>query len=720
MADSLLPVKRGSCRFVRSRARKARPQFILSRRLRCRPGPLRWCGRRRLRRRLLQAQAAGVDWREGGRLVSGAAAEAASRRFKAALRRPAPATVPAFIPGAAATAAAGSCCLRGSLGRASPSVAAASVEPISLGGGAEQQVLNWGDVVFSGPLQGQSFVFGGICRVTCLYGRVQVFGFTISQGQPACEVFSAYTNSLLSIMAVRYPMPEKSKKEMRREARTLLRAHLLRDDRCRLMKCFSPLCSIVVLERLKTPTTEFIISHPGLSYVFLQEVEPVFIHSFEYLTLKSVGIRRSKRKNGLQLSESVTSAVDELVSVSCEEVDGCPVILVCGSQDLGKSTFNRYLINQLLNSIPCIDYLECDLGQTEFTPPGCISLFNITEPILGPPFTHQRTPQKMVYYGKTSCKDNYEHYIEIIKYVFSSYKRESPLIINTMGWVTDNGLLLLIDLIRLLSPSHVVQFSSGRSKYMPNLTPDYVDDTDGLYTKSRPKIRDRGFHLPEAENLEYADDERESPVVFPGHKLICVRSEFAFRKTPRNRESHNRVLRELAVLGYLGKLQPPDPRSVSPLHGLTPYQVPFNAVALRITHADVAPTHIMYAVNASWVGLCKIQDEVRGYVNGPILLTQTPLCDCVGFGICRGIDMEKRLYYILTPVPPEELRDVNCLLIGAVSVPQCVFKSQCGFEGTIPYVTTDYNFSLPGARDKIGARDSEQNFSRLKATRSRK
>ena len=41
----------------------------------------------------------------------------------------------------------------------------------------------------------------------------------------------------------------------------------------------------------------------------------------------------------------------------------------------------------------------------------------------------------MVYYGKTSCKDNFENYIEIIKYVFSSYKREAPLIVNTMGWV---------------------------------------------------------------------------------------------------------------------------------------------------------------------------------------------------------------------------------------------------------------------------------------------
>lgn len=67
--------------------------------------------------------------------------------------------------------------------------------------------------------------------------------------------------------------------------------------------------------------------------------------------------------------------------------------------------------------------------------------------------------------------------------------------------------------------------------------------------------------------------------------------------------------------------------------------------------------------------------------------------------------MEKRLYHILTPVPPEELRTVNCLLVGAVSIPQCVFKSQHGLEGTIPYVTTDYNYKLFGASEKIGARD---------------
>lgn len=37
-------------------------------------------------------------------------------------------------------------------------------------------------------------------------------------------------------------------------------------------------------------------------------------------------------------------------------------------------------------------------------------------------------------------------------------------------------------------------------------------------------------------------------------------------------------------------------------------------------------------MNASWVGLGTILDDVRGYADGPVLLTQTPICDCLGFG----------------------------------------------------------------------------------------
>lgn len=98
MADSLLllQTKRGLGRSTWKRARKARPQLILSRRPRRRLGTLlRWCGRRRLRRRLLQAQAAGANWQGGSCPESRAAA---ARRPKTATPSPPPSPPPSPTP----------------------------------------------------------------------------------------------------------------------------------------------------------------------------------------------------------------------------------------------------------------------------------------------------------------------------------------------------------------------------------------------------------------------------------------------------------------------------------------------------------------------------------------------------------------------------------------------------------------------------------------------
>ena len=43
-------------------------------------------------------------------------------------------------------------------------------------------------------------------------------------------------------------------------------------------------------------------------------------------------------------------------------------------------------------SLKKVFFLECDVGQTEFTPPGIISLSRVDKPLLGPPFSHQRDP----------------------------------------------------------------------------------------------------------------------------------------------------------------------------------------------------------------------------------------------------------------------------------------------------------------------------------------
>ncbi|XP_031235460.1 polynucleotide 5'-hydroxyl-kinase NOL9 isoform X2 [Mastomys coucha] len=712
MAESEAMLRRVPSRSSWQRVRKARPHLLLSRRGRRRFGVLTRGELRRLRKRLLRAHALGGDWKLGAPAGAHVAVKCKlrARSRPAARRQPAPSGPPAPCPQL--------CSLLNPRNHSTPqSRSGRPVQKVSPNVTQPVRDLGSGRVLLMLP-PGEGFTFSGICRVTCIYGQLEVYGHIIKQGQPPQDVFSVYTHSYLTINGVPYSEPEKSEKGVRREIRALLKPYTKLDDRDWAVRYFPPLGCILILERMQTRFVDFLKTYRCSSYVLLQENIPARVNS-EFVTLKKIGIRRQKRKKGICLSESGLCALEELVSVSC---DGCPVILLCGACDIGKSTFNRILINQLLNSIPGVDYLECDLGQTEFTPPGCISLLNITEPLLGPPYTHQRKPQRMVYYGKMNCHNDYESYIEIVKYVFRDYKREFPLVINTMGWVSGDGLLLLVDLIRVLTPNYVIQLYSDRDKFTPTLTSEYVELTDGLYTKSKIK-RYRGFDIPEfGDNLEFTDEEKECiPLpVFTGHTVMTVKSEFLSSKNEKNRAKYNKIFRDLAVLGYLSQLMLPMPEPLSPLHSLTPYQVPFNAVAIRIMHADVAPTHILYAVNASWVGLCRIVDEMKGYPQGPILLAQNPICDCLGFGICRGIDMEKRLYHILTPLPPEELKTVNCMLVGSISIPHCIFKNQPGPEGTVPYITTEYKLNLPGATENIGERTYGNAVSRHKLRQRRK
>uniref|UniRef100_A0A8C4XSG6 Polynucleotide 5'-hydroxyl-kinase NOL9 n=1 Tax=Falco tinnunculus TaxID=100819 RepID=A0A8C4XSG6_FALTI len=496
----------------------------------------------------------------------------------------------------------------------------------------------------------QALTFTGKCRLRCLYGAVRLLGFAVASHQPGLPVFSPATHCALSLEALPAERPPAAD--------------------LRQLRAAAPFFSLPQKKEESSFTPEDAV-------------------------LASVGIVKCSSERGLLVSESMLVALEELIQACCAEDEGVPVVLVCGPKNTGKSTFNRYLINLLLNRLPSIEYMECDIGQTEFTPPGCVSLSNVTEPILGPPFTHQQMPCKMVYYGQTSCEQDTERYLDVVKYVFSSYKKEVPLVINTMGWVKGEGLLLLIDIIRLLSPSHIVQMDVYDWKAMAPLTPEYVHLSPGLYTKGKQQAKCKQVGASEVENWRSSEGEGDASA--PEYKLLYVHPEFPRAGIAGEARVHSSILRDMSILGYLGQLQSPDIGAVLPLHSLVPYQVPFSAVALRVIHSDVAPTNIMYAVNASWVGLCRIPDEIKCESEGPVLLTQTPVCDCLGFGIVRGVEMERKLYHILTPVPPENLRQVNCLLLGNISIPNCILVGQQGVEGEIPYVTSDYNYSILGS-----------------------
>lgn len=133
----------------------------------------------------------------------------------------------------------------------------------------------------------------------------------------------------------------------------------------------------------------------------------------------------------------------------------------------------------------------------------------------GPPFTHQRTPEHTIYYGQASCESDLERYLEALKSLWHRrpQSRETPVIINTMGWVkgllrsshnciemyimfclchcvnmywsllcAGFGFQLLVDMIRFFPVSHVVQLSYGGSNQCSSLTPEFLRTAHGCQT----------------------------------------------------------------------------------------------------------------------------------------------------------------------------------------------------------------------------------------------
>ncbi|XP_078094959.1 polynucleotide 5'-hydroxyl-kinase NOL9 [Mustelus asterias] len=553
----------------------------------------------------------------------------------------------------------------------------------------------------------QKLTFQGRCRMTCLYGSVQVLGFTIGQGQPAYCLYSLPTQAALSIEALPHCKPGRTKREMKMEVKAVFRQHVPTASRHSLMKEVTSSCSVLLFEHLDTPGTVFLSSFPDYREVFASHSKKMNSGKLPFLecsALTSIGVVPLPDDQGITISESWMATVQELLKACLEDDDGCPIILICGGKNIGKSTFHRYLLNSLLNHIPCVEFLELDLGQTEFSPPGCMALHLVTEPVLSPPYMHQREPYKMVYYGDVSCERDLDRYIETAKYLYAGYKKETPLVINTMGWVKGFGLSILVDLIRLLAPTHVVQLgSAARSQDLVALTPEFVQTAAGWQTKGKYHIQQKPEPLSSLSEEEEQDEYLNLHAGFQGHRLMHVQSEFPGVRDGSCVKYRSNVLRDLALLGCFSQLQPSDTGCPLPLHSTLPYQVPFSAVALHVLHCDVAPTHILYAANASLVGLCRMPNNVSSQADGPVLLRQAPICDCFGVGIIRGINLEKRLYYILTPIPVAKLKQVNCLLMGAVTIPHSLFRNQPGVIGEVPYITSDYSFDISGAgKIKVG------------------
>ncbi|KAL8028822.1 hypothetical protein ABFS82_14G183300 [Erythranthe guttata] len=370
----------------------------------------------------------------------------------------------------------------------------------------------------------------------------------------------------------------------------------------------------------------------------------------------------------IYIPEEWSNAVDAIASGSV----AFPVVFVCGPKNCGKTTFSRHLLNLLLQRHKKVAYLDTDVGQTEFTPPGLLSLTVIDK--ITPDLTLPclKTPERCYFFGDISSKRDPSAYLSYISALYDHYLKEYrtgnrtesgnrskgfsrdcslPLVINTPGWVKGIGYELLVDMLNYISPTHVVNIRiSVESKNLPSGTfwlneGNYDDDVSVMEI-----------------NAALQDHLKRSMLVQKDSGLLRDMRMMAYFKQCFPSDRNMSTIKELAIA----------------LCALPPYGVDVSSVKIKHLYHKVPVNEIYRSLNATIVGLA-------------VSSASEKLPTCVGLGIVRAVDASKGVLYVITPVPVQILEDVNLLLQGFIQIPTsllqapgCVSPYMCA--NVLPYI----------------------------------
>ena len=423
--------------------------------------------------------------------------------------------------------------------------------------------------------------------------------------------------------------------------------------------------------------------------------------------------------HAFELPSSWEAAFSVSPFLSADEATGFPkshVLLVKGQKNSGKSTFARMLVNRLSSRYAAgnscgshahllmsryrrVAFLECDLGQSEFTPGGMVALSVIERPVFGPPFTHPTLPHQAHYIGAHNPRSSPSRYLRAIQALVEVYRldlqfatslvdveddREDdriadliPLVINTMGWTKGLGADLARRIEELAQPSDIFSFEVSPSN-------DAV-----------------GPGGPQVHTLEsITSPQRFTP---SDHRAISLLSYF------------HAVFPSPIHPNPLGQTTASRWNTALPLCAQPPYEITSSLALDHIVLAgagaeDVVRTEIGRVLSGALVALVSPQPQPEEteelYVPGSPPPDPTS-STCVGLALVRGVSSDGSKLQLLTPVPPERLADARILVMGELQLPVwglLDFRSAEGGDGLgvdVPFLRWGRSAGAGGERRRV-------------------
>ena len=359
--------------------------------------------------------------------------------------------------------------------------------------------------------------------------------------------------------------------------------------------------------------------------------------------------------NVLEISQA-WSNVSNFISESTTKSTS---ICITGGRNVGKSTFAQITVNNLLKTWKQVAYLDCDINKPEFTMSGIVSLVLLDKPILGPSFTHQIIDLKdscSFYLGSTSSLKDPDAYLEAIIRLHEYWKTnhaDTPLIINTMGWIKGLGFDLLTHFINIVDPSFVLCLEP-------------------------PPNTDQSLFAGIALSYELS--------TFCKSRILSVES--ILDKTSRIKFNANEY-RILSTIGYFHKKKEFKWDFNVPISFELPYKVNWDtSISIVFMHAKINPKESLYALNGTIIALLKSSVKLQ---SNSILNIQDRIpigSRLIGMGIIQSIKQNNKTieFYIQSPISLEQIQDVDLIARGAgVELPLCLAVHGYGIGG--PYTS---------------------------------
>ncbi|KAJ6615463.1 hypothetical protein B0H10DRAFT_1801363 [Mycena sp. CBHHK59/15] len=404
------------------------------------------------------------------------------------------------------------------------------------------------------------------------------------------------------------------------------------------------------------------------------------------------------------------------------------VYLVKGHKKSGKSSFARTLLNRLLTRYSRVAFLECDVGQSEFTPGGLVALNVIESPVFGPPFTHPTIPNFAHYVGAATPRSSPSHYLASIRSLMESYQLDMqatadvadsgdsrisdtiPLVVNTMGWTKGLGADLARKIEDIVQPTDIFEVEAPAYEYAstidPPLRPLPINaDTTKLHLLQpiAPSVLSANYS---------ATDHRAMSLLSYFHAIF-----------PRS------------VPGELQQATALTWNTALPLCAYPPYEVDWSVAFEKIILCgagaeDVVPSEIDRILNGALVGLVTCEPgsldtdvDMAQPVAGPdadagvapIPYTQgaeapsPSTSKCHGLALVRAISPSSPHMHVLTPLPPHLFTKSSVLVKGEMELPvwgMLDFRSEndevAGVEkAKVPYLQWGKGEGLGGERRRI-------------------